>query len=96
MTTSDLQRALDELDGAYPMTLDPKYDGGCPCFRIRTTDGVSVWGHCWRICHDCEYSGVHVTGPDTPAVRQLGETLQRLLTAMDWYGEWALQFEPDR
>lgn len=51
----------DLLAHPAPLTLDPDYDGGCPCAVI-WIDEAQVDVHCWRTCLACEYSGIHVTG----------------------------------
>lgn len=75
-----------------PQTLDPEYDGGCPCFSIETADGVCISGHCWRVCRDCPGEGVHVWNTtDRELADALGEVLKARLDAQEWYGEYTVQ-----
>ena len=54
----------DILASDHPLTLDPDYEGCCPCAKISVGDNASVRVHCWRVqCrYGCEYSGVQVEG----------------------------------
>lgn len=48
----------------WPMSLDPGWDGCCPCCTL-DGDGFTVEVHCWRTRIDgcgCKHSGIHVTG----------------------------------
>jgi len=54
----------DVLDNDYPLSLDPDFDGFCPCAHIKG-NGFSIDVHCWRSSFNgccCEYSGIHVSG----------------------------------
>jgi hypothetical protein len=82
--------------------------GPCPCFTIRQ-NGFVAEGKCWRSSHDTHAYGsrrsdglccVHVwhpkgwTGERRRQFRQQARRLRDLLDAADWYGGWALIFEP--
>ena len=77
-------------DGFDVLRLDPSYDGSCPCARI-TVDGQKLRLHCWRVCFDCEYVGIHYEGI---AGRLAAEKVKPLLDEMNWYGEWATFEDP--
>ena len=59
--------SVDEiLASEHPLTLDPDYEGYCPCAKISVGDNASVRVHCWgaQCGYGCEYSGVHAEGID--------------------------------
>lgn len=73
--------------------LDPTYDDYCPCAQWRDR-GVLVQVHCWRVCLDCRYSGIHVSG-DVPKAT-LRKAAARALRALRpwWYqADWEIQYK---
>ena len=68
--------SVDEiLASEYPLTLDPDYEGCCPCAKIGVGDNASVRVHCWRVqCESgCKYSGVHVEGLDHETANKVAQ-----------------------
>lgn len=82
--------SVDEiLASDHPLTLDPDYDGGCPCVDILIDRTASVHVHCWRsICiHGCKYSGVHVHGLDHETAHKVAQHIianNQWATTTDW------------
>lgn len=71
------------LASETPMGLDPSFDGSCPCFLLEG-DGFRIRGHCWRICKDCRYSGIHISGLDFQTATAVGIHIAR---NNGWSGE---------
>ena len=73
------------------LALDPEYTGSCPCATF-TYDGHRYDAHCWRVCSKCRGCGLHYFN----GTKEEAERLARLLTEMDWYGEWSVRQGPLR
>lgn len=74
---------IERAESAYDLPLG--FDG-CPCFSI-SLEGQVVEGHCWRVCRDCKFCGIHVEREVTPTVVRL----RKLLSKMDWSGKWKIR-----
>ena len=63
------------LASEYPLTLDPDYEGCCPCADIFISDKSGVRVHCWRsnCIYGCKYSGVHVEGLDHETANKVAQ-----------------------
>ncbi len=81
MTTATLPAT-----GYDVLALDPYFEGSCPCAMVGI-GGVRLEFHCWRVCSQCEYVGIHYEGAEG---RAMAERVKPLMDAMDWYGEWPI------
>lgn len=71
------------MTGYDYLALDTGYEGSCPCSTFEV-DGTRLQAHCWRVCEQCEFSGLHYEGDRTVANRVLSA-----LRAMGW-SDWSL------
>lgn len=83
MSTTVYRDATEPLDGYALLALDPQYEGSCPCAAFEF-EGTRFDAHCWRVCRDCTYAGLHYEGDPTVAQRVLDA-----FNAMGW-SEWEL------
>ena len=72
------------MTGYDYLALQPGYEGSCPCSGF-VVDDTLFDAHCWRVCTDCTYAGLHYEG-DTAVAERVFAALQ----SMGW-GEWQLQ-----
>ena len=70
--------------GYLVLAMDPSFSGSCPCATV-TIDGTRLEMHCWRVCDQCEYVGLHYFGD-----RAVAQRVKPLLDDMNWYGEWPI------
>jgi hypothetical protein len=101
MTSKGFLQWLRSLEDPYPLfERDKHFDGGCPCFRFYQDLGetwILVQSHCWRICRDCPYAGVHVTGTTPWLTRgRIAKAIQQVLEAYGWPSEWAFSLKPEQ
>ena len=73
-------------DGYAVLALDPYYSGSCPCATVEV-DGQRLELHCWRVCSQCEFVGIHYEGA---AGRAAAERVKPLMDGIDWYGKWPI------
>lgn len=71
-----------------PVTLDPEYEGCCPCAHIQGK-GFKVDIHCWRTSHDhcdCPFAGIHIKGLSSEDAHQLAEHIMDTIgwPCIDW------------
>jgi len=82
--------SVDEiLASEHPLTLDPDYEGCCPCADILIDSTTSVRVHCWRPkCeYGCKCSGVHVEGLDHETAHKVAQHIianNPWATTTDW------------
>ncbi len=77
--------------------LDKKNSGSCPCFwATKTIDGkrVSIHGHCWRVCRECNHNGLHITGEfPKKDLMKIAKALKKKLDEQEWYSEYEIHFK---
>ena len=88
----NINTTADVLATDCPMTLDLEFDSSCPCGTITGQD-FEIHFHCWRVCFDCKFSGIHVTGDISDELKQqLGEHVRDNNPWTD-YTDWEISFE---
>lgn len=65
--------------------LDSNYDGSCLCSAFRIND-TKIEIHCWRVCSQCTYAGVHYLGDES-----IGELVMDKMINEGWTTSWSLQ-----
>ena len=77
--------------------LDKKHDGECPCFwATKVIDGkkISIHGHCWRVCMECSYNGLHVSGKLLKKdLMRIARALKRKLDKQKWYSPYEIHLK---
>jgi len=66
------------------LSLDPHYEGACPCATIRLGDDY-LRVHCWRTCETCRLAGVHFRGLSRLQALRLTALIRR-----DWPADWQI------
>jgi hypothetical protein len=73
---------IDGKTAHQVLSLDPNYEGACPCATVIASDGY-LHIHCWRTCDLCSLAGVHFRGISRLAALRLTALIRR-----DWPADW--------
>jgi len=96
MEIKELLKEIKSVENCFEIQrhFSKEYEGGCPCFDCELiVNGVtvSVNGHCWRVCKECAYNGLHITGalPEKDLLK-IGKAFKRQLDKQKWYSKYEL------
>lgn len=95
MSENELEEIIAQIQPLdYPQTLDPDWDGACPCFQLRFTTSqgtLNLEGSCWRVSKGHQHQDLHVSG-DVPISWQnrVGHLVHRKLNKQEWYQPYRL------
>jgi hypothetical protein len=81
----------------YPQSLDPGYDGSCPCFVLvaDVDDGaVVIEGSCWRVGDSSEFQDLRVGGSlSKEELLRIGEAFKKQLDKQAWVNPYRIIME---
>jgi hypothetical protein len=81
---------LDLINRHYPQSINPDYDGCCPCSSWEEIIDGKVFGfatRCWRVS---EYDQDLYVWGDVENIEQLAIILKRKMDEQEWYNEYTI------
>ena len=86
-------KLLDRIktyDGYIQKFFEKDYEGSCPCFSGKRTEGgksVNVRGRCWRVSEFAQ--DLYVWG-DHPDLKKIGRAIKKNLDDQEWYNPYTI------